>query len=82
MDDLIIMSAFMLTNRDLLVETNYGPLFLDEDDFNKYKFDPYYVVNNIEDESVVKLMAKIKMDYIVQTIKLINKGEISYEDIK
>lgn len=82
MDDLIIMSAFMLTNRDLLVETNYGPLFLDEDDFNKYGFDPHDVVNNIEDESVIKLMTKIKMDYIVNTIKLINKGEISYEDIK
>lgn len=79
--DLIIMSAFMITNSDLLVETNYGPLFLDEDDFKKFKFDPYWVVDNYDSNNVVQLMTEIKIYYIKQSIEMIKKGEIKYEDI-
>lgn len=81
-NDLIVMSAFMLTNSDLLVETNYGPLFLDEYDFKQFNFDPYWVAENYyNNDDVKQLMTKIKIDYINQLIEQLKKGEISYEDI-
>lgn len=76
MNDLIIISAFMLTNSDLLVETNYGPLFLDEDDFEMFEFNPYYIIDAIDTDEVKQLMIKIKQYYIDEAIKLIVKGEI------
>lgn len=46
-DDMVILSALLLTDTDLLVETNYGPLFLDEDDYKKFNFDPHYIPNTV-----------------------------------
>lgn len=46
-DDLVILSALLLTDTDLLVETNYGPLFLDEDDYKMFNFDPHYIPNTV-----------------------------------
>ena len=80
MNDLIVLSAFMLTDGDLLVETNYGPLFLDDEDFDRFKFDPYYVVDNLESDDVVKLMTEIKLYYTRATIELIERGELNYEN--
>lgn len=79
MNNFFIGSAFMLTDSDLLVETSYGPLFLGEDDFKKFKFDPYWVLDNIDSNYVVELMAKIKQYYIDEAIDMITKGEINYE---
>lgn len=80
MNDLIVLSAFMLTDGDLLVETNYGPLFLDDEDFYRFKFDPYYVVDNLESDDVVKLMTEIKLYYTRAAIELIERGELNYEN--
>lgn len=80
MNDLIVLNAFMLTDGDLLVETNYGPLFLDNEDFDRFKFDPYYVVDNLGSEYVVKLMTEIKMYYTRAAIELIERGELNYEN--
>lgn len=79
-DELIIMSAFKLTDDDLLVDTNFGPLFLDEDDYKMFDFDPQWVIDNIDSDDVLTLMTKIKMYYINQTIEQLKKGEIKYED--
>lgn len=80
--DITILSAVMLNEKSLLVETTWGSLFLDEDDFKQFNFDPYYVIDHVEDEDVLQLMMDIKIYYVNQALDLIKKGEISYEDIK
>ena len=80
--DITILSAIMLNEKSLLVETTWGTLFLDEDDFKQFKFDPYYVIDHVEDEDVLQLMMDIKIYYVNKALDLIKKGEISYEDLK
>lgn len=78
---MVILSAFMLNKDNLLLETNYGPLFLDTEDFEKFKFDPYWVVENYDSKAVSQLMTEIKQYYIELAHYMIEKGEIKYEEL-
>ena len=76
---MIIYDAAMLTDTDLFVNTDCGPLFLDEEDFKLFNFNPYYVVDFYDTDEVNQLIVKIKQYYIDEAIKLIEKGEVLYE---
>ena len=78
---MVILSAFMLNEDNLLLETNYGPLFLDTEDFEKFKFDPYWVVENYDSEAVLQLMTEIKQYYVNLAHSMIERGEIKYEEL-
>ena len=78
---MIIYDAAMLTKSDLFVNTDCGPLFLDEEDFEKFKFNPYWVVDFYDTKEVLQLMIEIKQYYINEAINMIERGEIKYEDI-
>ena len=75
-----IYNAFMLNRDSLLVDTDCGPLFLDTEDFEKFKFDPYWVIDNYDSSNVLQLMTEIKQYYIELAQNMIEKGEIKYED--
>lgn len=79
---MVILSALMLNEDNLLIETNYGPLFLDTEDFEKFKFDPYWVVENYDSDNVLQLMTEIKQYYIELAHSMIERGELNYEDFK
>lgn len=64
-------------DNNLLIGTNYGPLFLDEDDFKQFNFDPKWLVKNIDTHEAHDLLSTIKDYYIDQAIKLYMEGELS-----
>lgn len=64
-------------DNNLLIGTNYGPLFLDEDDFKHFNFDPKWLVKNIDTYEAHDLVSNIKDYYIDQAIKLYMEGELS-----
>lgn len=70
-----VISAIKLKNNKLMVETTYGPLLLDEDDYNQFNFDPNWVIDNFENNEVYDLLKSIKKYYIGEAIKLMTTEE-------
>lgn len=75
-----IFGAGMFTKDILLVITDCGLLFLDNEDFEMFDFDPYYVIDFYDNDEVLQLMIKIKQYYDNLAIEMIEKGEIKYEN--
>lgn len=75
---MILYAAYMLNEHNLLIDTNLGPIFLDDEDFKMFNFEPQYIIDNIGTEEVLQLITKIKQHYIIELDKLI-KGESSDE---
>ena len=74
-----IFGAGMFTKDILLVITDCGLLFLDDEDFEMFDFDPYYVIDFYDNDEVLQLMIKIKQYYDNLATEMIEKGEINYE---
>ena len=62
---------------NLLVATSYGPLFLDETDFEKFKFDPNWLIDNIDTDEARELLSWIKRYYMDLAAKLRTECELS-----
>lgn len=62
---------------NVLVGTSYGPLFLDETDFDKFNFDPNWLVDNIDSPAVHELLSEIKVHYMELAQKLRLEGDLS-----
>lgn len=75
---MVLYAAYMLNEHNLLIDTDLGPLFLDDEDFEKFNFEPQYIIDNINTDEVLQLITKIKQHYIIELDKLI-KGESNYE---
>lgn len=70
-----VLSAIKLKNNSLMCETTYGPLLLDENDYKQFKFDPNWVLDNIDSDEVYDLLKSIKKYYIGEAIKLMTTEE-------
>lgn len=68
--------AFPLTKTDILVGTNYGPLFLDEDDCKQFNFDQNWLIENIDTQAAQDLLRDIKIYYIERAKQLRKDGEL------
>lgn len=75
---MVLYAAYKLNENNLLIDTDLGPLFLDEEDFEKFNFEPQYIIDNINTDEVLQLVLKIKQHYINEFDRLI-KGESNYE---
>ena len=62
---------------NVLVGTNYGPLFLDNDDFERFNFDLDWLIDNIDTDEALELLSQIKLYYMEQAMKLYREGELS-----
>lgn len=72
-----VYTAVPLTDTNILVGTSYGPLFLDEDDFSKFDFDPNWLIDNIDSPAVHELLSDIKIHYMELAAKLRLEGDLS-----
>ena len=70
-----VISAIKLKNNKLMVETTYGPLLLDEDDYKQFKFDPDWLIENIDSDEAYDLLKSIKQYYIGKAVKLMTEEE-------
>ena len=70
-----LISIVKLKNNSIMVETTYGPLLLDEDDYKQFKFDPNWLIENIDSDEVYDLLKSIKQYYIGKAIKLMTTEE-------
>lgn len=71
-----VISVINLKNNSIMVETTYGPLFLDEDDYKQFNFDPDWLIENISSNEAYELLKSIKQYYISKAIELMaNKEE-------
>lgn len=61
---------------NLLVATSYGPLFLDEDDFNRFAVRPEWLIQNFDTPEAYKLLSVIKVYYMHLAQELIERGEL------
>lgn len=68
------MVATLTKNNDIIVGTNYGPLFLDETDFGMFNFDPNWLIDNIDTQDAQDLLCTIKMYYMEQAQQLLKDG--------
>lgn len=68
------MVAPLTKNNDIIVGTNYGPLFLDETDFGMFNFDPNWLIDNIDTQDAQDLLCTIKMYYMEQAKQLLKDG--------
>lgn len=68
------MAAPVTKNNDIIVCTNYGPLFLDEDDFKQFDFDPNWLIDNIDTQDAQDLLCTIKIYYMEQAKQLLKDG--------
>jgi len=70
-----LISIVKLKNNSIMVETTYGPLLLDEDDYKQFKFDPNWLIENIDSNEAYNLLKSIKQYYIGEAIKLMTTEE-------
>lgn len=70
-----LISIIKLKNNSIMVETTYGPLLLDEDDYKQFKFDPNWLIENIDSDEAYELLKSIKQYYIGKAIKLMTNEE-------
>lgn len=70
-----LISIVKLKNNSIMVETTYGPLLLDEDDYKQFKFDPNWLIENIDSDEAYNLLKSIKQYYIGKAIKLMTTEE-------
>lgn len=70
-----LISIIKLKNNSIMVETTYGPLLLDEDDYKQFKFDPNWLIENIDSNEAYDLLKSIKKYYISEAIKLMTEEE-------
>lgn len=70
-----LISIVKLKNNSIMVETTYGPLLLDEDDYKQFKFDPDWLIENIDSDEAYDLLKSIKQYYIGKAIKLMTEEE-------
>lgn len=70
-----LISIIKLKNNLIMVETTYGPLLLDEDDYKQFKFDPNWLIENIDSNEAYDLLKSIKQYYIDKAIKLMTTEE-------
>lgn len=70
-----LISIIKLKNNSIMVETTYGPLLLDEDDYKQFKFDPDWLIENIDSNEAYDLLKSIKQYYIGKAIKLMTEEE-------
>lgn len=66
-----------MSGNNLLIGTSYGPLFLDDDDYDRFKFDPNWLVDNIDTDAARELLSWIKQYYIKLAAKLRMDGDLS-----
>lgn len=71
-----VFTIIPLAGNNILVGTSYGPLFLDETDFDRFNFDPNWLIDNIDTEAAHELLSWIKQYYIKLAQKLYG-GEMS-----
>lgn len=70
-----ILSVINLKNNAIMVETTYGPLFLDEDDYKQFNFDHDWLIENISSDEAYELLKSIKQYYIGKAIELMANEE-------
>lgn len=70
-----LISIIKLKNNSIMVETTYGPLLLDEDDYKQFKFNPNWLIENIDSNEAYDLLKSIKQYYIGKAIKLMTTEE-------
>lgn len=70
-----VISVINLKNNSIMVETTYGPLFLDEDDYKQFNFDPEWLIDNISSNEAYELLKSIKQYYISKAIELMANEE-------
>lgn len=70
-----LISIIKLKNNSIMVETTYGPLLLDEDDYKQFKFDSDWLIENIDSDEAYDLLKSIKQYYISKAIKLMTEEE-------
>lgn len=70
-----LISIIKLKNNSIMVETTYGPLLLDEDDYKQFKFDSDWLIDNIDSDEAYDLLKSIKKYYIGKAIKLMTEEE-------
>lgn len=70
-----VISVINLKNNSIMVETTYGPLFLDEDDYKQFNFDPDWLIENISSNEAYELLKSIKQYYISKAIELMANEE-------
>lgn len=63
--------------QNVLVDTNYGPLFLDETDFTEFNFTRDWLIDNIDSQEAYDLLYKIKLHYTDRAIRLYMEGDLS-----
>lgn len=61
----------------LIVGTSYGPLLLDNDDFDRFNFDLNWLIDNIDTDEARELLSWIKRYYMKLAAKLRTEGELS-----
>lgn len=69
--------AVVPLGQNVLVDTNYGPLFLDETDYSEFNFTQDWLIDNIDTKDAYDLLYKIKLTYTNRAIKLIMDGDLS-----
>lgn len=72
-----IYAAVPLGPNAVLVDTNYGPLFLDTDDFTEFNFTRDWLIDNIDSQEAYDLLYKIKLHYTNRAIRLYMEGDLS-----
>lgn len=70
-----VIAIVKLKNNSVMVETTYGPLLLDEDDYKQFNFDPEWLIENISSDEAYDLLKSIKQYYIGKAIKLMTNEE-------
>lgn len=70
-----VILVINLKNNSIMVETTYGPLFLDEDDYKQFNFDPDWLIENISSNEAYELLKSIKQYYISKAIELMTNEE-------
>lgn len=76
---MVLYAAYMLNEHNQLIDTDLGPLFLDDEDFEKFNFEPQYIIDNINTDEVLQLILKVKKYYIDECNRLI-KGDSNHEN--
>lgn len=71
-----IITIIKLKNNSVMVETTYGPLLLDEDDYKQFNFDPEWLIENISSDEAYDLLKSIKQYYIGKAIELMTNEEV------
>ena len=59
-----------LTDTSVFVDTSYGPLLLDEDDFDNFDFDINWVIDDTNEPYVLEWLCEVKLHYVEQAKKL------------